>query len=237
MKLQSLLLSAGLLSLTGVAQAAVYDMTFYGNVNNGAVPANISGFSSVFHGRMEIADYALVPNGFVALGSDDFLDFDITIVSAGIGFNFKLDEDIFEYNKTTVLPQDRGIFGVRLDAAGQPYRFDSTTCDFCFGYVTDTTTNPFGYTVYMGTQADDTFNLVLLADGSIKQSTMLTPTDTVAAPFVGYWRFSNTTDNLPRYSWALWTITPAAPVPEPETYALMLAGLGLVGWAARRRAR
>jgi len=26
-----------------------------------------------------------------------------------------------------------------------------------------------------------------------------------------------------------------APIPEPETYALMLAGLGLVGWAARRR--
>jgi predicted extracellular nuclease len=27
-----------------------------------------------------------------------------------------------------------------------------------------------------------------------------------------------------------------APVPEPQTYALMVAGLGLVGWAARRRA-
>ena len=26
-----------------------------------------------------------------------------------------------------------------------------------------------------------------------------------------------------------------APVPEPETYALMLAGLGVVGWSARRR--
>ena len=27
------------------------------------------------------------------------------------------------------------------------------------------------------------------------------------------------------------------PVPEPETYALMLAGLGLLGWTARRRQR
>lgn len=29
--------------------------------------------------------------------------------------------------------------------------------------------------------------------------------------------------------------SPAAPVPEPETYAMMLAGLGMVGFLARRR--
>jgi CHRD domain/PEP-CTERM motif len=31
--------------------------------------------------------------------------------------------------------------------------------------------------------------------------------------------------------------TVSAPIPEPETYALMLAGLGVVGFMARRRAR
>lgn len=31
--------------------------------------------------------------------------------------------------------------------------------------------------------------------------------------------------------------TYAAPVPEPETYALLIAGLGLVGWQSRRRRR
>jgi hypothetical protein len=28
-----------------------------------------------------------------------------------------------------------------------------------------------------------------------------------------------------------------APIPEPQTYALLLAGLGLLGFAARRRTR
>ena len=30
-------------------------------------------------------------------------------------------------------------------------------------------------------------------------------------------------------------VTSAVPVPEPETYAMMLAGLGLLGFAARRK--
>lgn len=30
-------------------------------------------------------------------------------------------------------------------------------------------------------------------------------------------------------------VTFAAPEPEPEAYAMLLAGLGLTGWAARRR--
>ncbi len=32
-----------------------------------------------------------------------------------------------------------------------------------------------------------------------------------------------------------WVMTGVAPVPEPETYAMMLAGLGLLAWTGRRR--
>ena len=35
--------------------------------------------------------------------------------------------------------------------------------------------------------------------------------------------------------WAFEVKLMSAPIPEPETYALMLAGLGLVGFMARRR--
>jgi hypothetical protein len=51
----------------------------------------------------------------------------------------------------------------------------------------------------------------------------------------------NTRKNLTDLDWAGlsaigWQVT-AAPVPEPETWAMLLAGLGLVGFAAKRRRR
>lgn len=227
---------AALSSLSFSAHAAVYDLTFYANSNSGNPYTHISGFSPVFHGRMEIADSALVSNGFVAFGSADFLDFDITIVSGGVGFNFKLGEDTFLYNRPNQ-SEPRDLYGVRLDASGQPVRFDSPNTSFSTEWVSDTA--DYGWLVgnppFLSLRADDSFNLVMLNDGMIKQANLLSPSDIVAASFAGYWGFDNATGpNVPDFSYGLWTMT-AAPVPEPETYALMLAGLGLVGFAAKRR--
>lgn len=54
-------------------------------------------------------------------------------------------------------------------------------------------------------------------------------------PFVGNGEFYDATDrDLAAFDVIGWDV---GAVPEPETYALMLMGLGLVGWASRRRAR
>lgn len=51
----------------------------------------------------------------------------------------------------------------------------------------------------------------------------------------GYQDIRNKTNGNGIIAWAVRPGDVAAPVPEPETYALLLAGLGLVGVAARRR--
>jgi len=48
---------------------------------------------------------------------------------------------------------------------------------------------------------------------------------------------SDVGQSLELYAWAVRPGDVAAPVPEPETYAMMLAGLGLLGFAAKRRRR
>lgn len=50
-----------------------------------------------------------------------------------------------------------------------------------------------------------------------------------------YGDLSGSTAVFDQATWISSVITPAVPVPEPETYALMLAGLGLVSIVARRR--
>lgn len=67
---------------------------------------------------------------------------------------------------------------------------------------------------------------LLVSDGDISPEGL----ESFTIDGVSYIAFSNEVSNTT-------SVFALAPVPEPETYALMLAGLGLVGWAAKRRAQ
>lgn len=73
-----------------------------------------------------------------------------------------------------------------------------------------------------GVDHNDKFAFRIVAAFDPDTSTYLASNPASTYGTSGTWRFD------------MVTVQAAAPIPEPETYALMLAGLGLVGWMARR---
>ena len=51
----------------------------------------------------------------------------------------------------------------------------------------------------------------------------------------GEYNGSGISTNGTQNDYLVWGVNVAAPIPEPETYAMLLAGLGLLGFAARRK--
>jgi hypothetical protein len=60
-------------------------------------------------------------------------------------------------------------------------------------------------------------------------------TFSISAPGIAYFSITNPGQDTFGVDEITLNTPVAAPVPEPETYAMMLAGLGLLGFAARRR--
>ena len=82
----------------------------------------------------------------------------------------------------------------------------------------------------------------------IESSTASHPHGNFAAGVLGKWHYDNalnafialdelSPNGAQKWDAAVWLYKPmiAAVIPEPETYALLLAGLGLIGWSTRRR--
>jgi hypothetical protein len=106
----------------------------------------------------------------------------------------------------TVFDRDLPDEGTPFSGAGVDFRFAAGTCVGCVANAI------YGFETSVGAAA---------ALGDLHQSLTINffkgsgPSDD--------WQFSQDTDGV------------VASIPEPETYALMLGGLGVIGWVGRRR--
>jgi len=109
----------GGLLIAGAAQAASFDITFYG-VQFPATPIqpNISDYTNIFTGTFEIADSALgIPNNLILFRDPAFLAFDATFTTAIRTYDFNLHDPL------TRVPGDtfpRHLYDPR---PGHPTRF------------------------------------------------------------------------------------------------------------------
>ena len=190
--------------------------------------ASLQGFSA-------LAAASPVVIGFDSLMQDNYQTNEIGNVYRESGFEFSNLSNPFSFasfgtqnpffNGSTALFNDNTDGQTRLSQIGGGL--------FSLSSITLSTLAP-GYTEE-GTSV--TFTGLLATGGSVMQS--FNVADGAAQTF----SFSPNFSNLSAVTWSneanfhqFDNITVAA-VPEPETYALMLSGLGLVAFAARRRSK
>lgn len=121
----------------------------------------------------------------------------------------------------------------------------------CLGYVTPCAGSEMGHMFYNNLGASATLsilagtnvaNLALLAN--LQSDVYWSGTAYASDPADRAWYFATNsghqaapTKSSEFYAWAVRPGDVAAPIPEPESYALLLAGLGLLGVVAKRRRR
>jgi len=115
---------------------------------------------------------------------------------------------------TNLIVAGGGTLAAHVPGADQPFGafsfgIDCTTCDNGAG---DQQADPLTFTVLNASISD----FALLSTGGSPNAYFAA--DVITGQFTG----------------AVGAVA-TPPIPEPETYALMLAGLGLMGWVARRR--
>ncbi len=111
-----------------------------------------------------------------------------------------------------------------------------TGIDIAGGALTGIDTGYFNYfipTLAIAGGGVDSFSLILFG-GNEAQLIYANPTTT--SPLCGTLHFPRTDCGISADP-AVGVITLTTPIPEPETYALMLVGLGVLGFVGRRRRR
>ena len=158
------------------------------------------------------AHAALTPNGAVSC-TDGITDTNATFVDCGGAFdgnNKNQEADVLAF-----ISSDFGLNGLTTifdvsAGAGGSGTFDLTAIDGAF---------------VLALKAGNAFSLYAFSDGD------MIDWDTLGVGFInngGQLQFGQDLSHATVYTTA---------IPEPETYALMVAGLAFVGWASRRRQR
>lgn len=130
-------------------------------------------------------------------------------------------------------------------------RFDLTTMNFVTGWTPDFGVlaggQYGGYPFAYSTSTQNAYALIFVPDNPLATLTQaqidkLAYADCAPGGMMGNVCMTGTSSSVDGYGAAgtmsgypMSQVITAAPVPEPESYAMLLAGLGLVGWAARRR--
>ena len=135
-------------------------------------------------------------------------------------WNFEFFDDVLGRLDTLVLDGSTGLtvfdrtdpsLGTPGSAAGRDFSFASGTCGTCKASVVYSGVTSIGAAAAVG-DLWQTLTIGFALDAAPRSN----------------WSFLQDTDNDSRF-------TPIPAIPEPETYALMLAGLGVMGWLGRRR--
>jgi hypothetical protein len=237
------------LILSGTAQAALHDRgggLIYDDVLNvtwlqDANYAQTSGFDA--DGGMTwnaAVAWAAGLNYYDSVHNVTYSDWRLPSISPIDGVTWN---NIISYNGTT----DAGF---NISAAGTPYA-GSTASELAFMfhqnlgnqsiYTPQVTLSSCGYALQIGGSCLENMGPFMnLKSGSYWTGEEYGYDSTQAWEFLtnagmqGAAYKVHPNNNL--YAWAV-RVGDVAAVPEPEAYAMLLAGLGLVGWAARRRSR
>lgn len=175
---------------------------------------------------------------FDELAHDGFFTGSQTIVSDGFTFDgsFGYDDQLGVWGRNSSSQADAGNAAVFINygnsiitmSQARGGAFDFTSIDFADVYNQGNSSTfqfTFNYAAGGSSSGQITLdNLAGLQTFTFNQSGLSSVSWQNIAGDGGWGQFDNV------------NISPiTAPVPEPETYALMLAGLGLVAWVARRR--
>jgi hypothetical protein len=155
---------AACLLTAAAAQAATWGIWFCQRVSP---PTNnlYDDHISVGGGTFEIADDAVTPGNIVLFEEDDFLSFDIVIVTdEDAPRQFTLGIDQFPYSTNTPFPQ-----GILFDDSAEPLRFDTPiTVTGNGAKICDGVCSNVGNTAELRLIDNDDFNLgYVISDGTI----------------------------------------------------------------------